>query len=249
MPRHVVLDPRCRLELRVLVVAEVNLLAAPGIAHHFPAIAGQIRAMNDQRANRPFARRLLEFVGPAPVISEGLPIEEFRILRGRLVHDHQHHLALDVHALVIVPGIFRRLDAVADKHDRRVDIDAVGLRLVADHEVIGELQGERVALRRLQRRRGGRLGLHADEIDSLQIAAVIAGGLQAVQRKLRRNVVGRNVAAACSGAAPLEQIIGQESHVRSDSPCVDALHCRIDGGWQPQLRRRPCRGCDGAGRS
>jgi hypothetical protein len=46
---------------------------------------------------------------------------------GRIVDQHHQRLAGDVDALVVVPAVLRRLDAVADEHQlRRVDRDLVG---------------------------------------------------------------------------------------------------------------------------
>ena len=96
--------------------------------------------MDDERAERALAGRLLEFVGPPAVIRHGLCGEELGICRWRLVHDDQDHLALHVHALEIVPTKLRCVDAVAREHDGRIDVDGVGLRLVADHVIGAEHQ-------------------------------------------------------------------------------------------------------------
>ena len=80
--------------------------------------------------------------------------------------------------------------------------------------------------------------MHAHEIHPLQIAAVVARGLQTIQRKLSRDVVRRNIPAARARAASLEQIVGEEANMLPDAPCIDPLHRGHDIARQSQLRRR-----------
>src|ERR1700753_2797963 len=105
LARHLELDPGRGLELGLMILSEIYALAAPRAPHDSPAIARKIGAVDDEGADRALARRLLELVGPAPVIRERLSLEEARILRGRLVDDHQRDLALEVDTLVAVPAI------------------------------------------------------------------------------------------------------------------------------------------------
>ncbi len=246
LPRDVELYPRCRLELRILVVAQVHLLVAPGISHHAPAVARQIGAVDDQGADRALARRLFELVGPASVIGHDARVEEFRILRRRLVDDHQQHLAFDVHALEIVPAVFRRLDAIADEDDGRVDVDPGGLGLVVGHVVIAELQIQRTAVFRLQGGSRRRQCVHAGEFDLLQVAAAVPRRFQAVEREFRGDVLCRNVAAPRTGPAALEQVIRQKAHVRTNALGIDAPHGgrHVDGKpeFRGRVRARPCTG-------
>ncbi len=218
------------------------MFRAPGIAHHIPAITRQIRAVNDQRADGPLARRLLELIGPTAVISQGLALEELRIPRRRFIHDHENDLALDVHALEVVPLVFGCFNSVADEDDGRIDLDAVGLGLVAGNVVLAQLQGHCRTLPRRPGRRGAQQGLCADEIHLLQEGAVVAGGLQAVQRELRCDVIRGDIPAARAGGAALEQIIGQESHVLCDAMRIDTAHRRNDSSrkieLRPDVRRR-----------
>ncbi len=238
LPRHIELYPRRRLELRIPVVAQVHLFTAPGIAHHPPAVAREIGTMNDQNSDRTLARRFLELVRPASVIGHSLRVEEFWILRRRLVDDHQQHLALDVHALEIVPAIFGRLDAVADENDGRIDIGAVRLSLVAGHVILAQFQVDGLSMLRLQGEARRGQCPHTGEFDLLHISAVVPRRSQSIQRKLRGDVLRRDVAAARTGAPPLEEIVRQEPHMRADAFRVDAPHRggHIDG--QPQVRCR-----------
>ncbi len=206
--RHVELYPRRGLELGVLIVGCVHLLVAPGTAHHAPPIAREIGAMNDQGADRALARRLFEFVGPTPVIGQRPRIEELGVFGRRLVHDDQHDLALDVHPLEVVPAILGCNDAVADEHDGRIDVHAVRLPLIAGHVVLAEFQLQRAAVLRVQGGGRCRQRVHAGELDFLQVAAVVARRLQAIQGELRGNVLRGDVAAAGTGAASLEQVVG-----------------------------------------
>ncbi len=112
----------------------------------------------------------------------------------------------------------------------------VGLGLVVGDVVVAEFQVQRSAVFRLQGGGRRRQGVHAGEFDLLQIAAVVPRGLQAVQRKLRGDVLRRNVAAARAGAAALEQIVRQKTHMRADVLRVDAAHGGRHVGGQPQFR-------------
>ena len=74
------LDPACSLEVRVFVVAEEGFFAGVGIFDDVPAVAGEVGLMNDERADGAHARGLLEFVGPAAVVGEGVAAEEFWVV-------------------------------------------------------------------------------------------------------------------------------------------------------------------------
>ena len=100
----------------------------------------------------------------------------------------------------------------------------LGLGLIADHIVGAAGQGLGRSARGNQRCRSSILRLHAGEIDALQIAAIVAGGLQTIERKLRRDVVRRDIAAARTRAPPLEQIVREELDVRADPLRADSLH-------------------------
>ena len=96
--------------------------------------------MNQNRAHRAFARCLFIFVGPAPVISQRLTLEEFCIVRRRLIHQHQQNFAFDIRTFVIIPVIFRSLDTITDIHNFCVDIGLRLLGLIISHVLIERLQ-------------------------------------------------------------------------------------------------------------
>ena len=72
--------------------------------------------------------------------------------------------------------------------------------------------------------------LHADEVDPLEVGAVVAAGLQAVERELGGDVLRGEVAAAQAGVAAFEQIVGEEFYVGSDLFRVDGSFGLLDGG-------------------
>ena len=85
-------------------------------------IAGHLRLVDEDGADRAFARGFFVLVDPAAVVGERLAGEKFRIVRGRLVDQHEQDFAFDVDAFVVVPVVFGRLDAVADVDDLGVDV-------------------------------------------------------------------------------------------------------------------------------
>ena len=87
--RHVVLNPRGGAQRGRGIALQIALLDSLGVANHLPAITRQIGAVDDEHPNGTAARSFLVFVGPAPVISEGLAFEEFLVVGGRLVDDDQ----------------------------------------------------------------------------------------------------------------------------------------------------------------
>ncbi len=65
--RDIELDPRGSLQFRRTIPLQVGSFAAPRVAHHFPRIAGDIGAMNDQRGDGAVTGSLLIFVDPPPL--------------------------------------------------------------------------------------------------------------------------------------------------------------------------------------
>ena len=94
-------------------------------------------------------------------------------------------------------------------------------------------------MRQHQRRRRSVEGLDTREGHALQIAAVVACGLESVERELPRDVVRRKVPAARAGAATLEQVIREKLDVRANPLGVDAADGRGDLGRE---REPLCRG-------
>src|SRR6266403_2279264 len=74
--RNLELNPGRSLQFRSAIAAEVFSLRAHGIAHHLPAVAGQVCAMNNQRADSPMARSLFKFVSPPAVVSKRFAFKE-----------------------------------------------------------------------------------------------------------------------------------------------------------------------------
>src|SRR5712664_2211072 len=84
--RNLELNPGSGLQFWCAVATEVFSLRAHGIAHHLPAVAGQVCAMNNQRADSAVPRGLFKFVGPAAIVSERFAFEEFGIVGDWFVH-------------------------------------------------------------------------------------------------------------------------------------------------------------------
>ena len=86
---------------------------------------------------RPVARGLFVFISPAAVVGERLAGEEFGIVRGRLAGEQHDDFAAHVDALVIVPLVLGRDNAMADEHGVGVEFD-VGFLLKGDADEIVE---------------------------------------------------------------------------------------------------------------
>src|SRR6266568_3930404 len=171
--------------------------------------------MNDQRRHRSAPCRLFELVSPSPVVRQRFPFEKIRIVRARFVHEQQRHLPMQIDILVIVPSILRRLDSVAHKHDRRVNIRCFRLALVIRHKLrqIFRLEGFPVRFGELE---GGlRERLHSHHRHILEICPVVSRRLQTVERKLRRDVRRR---AARFRGLPASRL-RETSHARGSYPC------------------------------
>src|SRR5258708_20306026 len=83
------LYPGGRLQLRPVIELQVRPLYAPGIADHFPSVAGHEGAVNDQGCHSAAARGFFKLVSPPAVVRERLPLEKTLILRGRPILQHQ----------------------------------------------------------------------------------------------------------------------------------------------------------------
>ena len=92
--------------------------------------------MDDQYRLGAHARGFFIFVGPAAVVSECAAAEEFRIGGRRFIGEQHQDLALDVHALEIVPMKFGRDDAVTDEN--RLGVELIGglLQLADADEIV-----------------------------------------------------------------------------------------------------------------
>ena len=83
-------DAAC--SLRRAIELQVGFFLAVRIADHFPAVAGQVAAMNDERRHRAVTRGFFKLVDPAAVVGQRLAGEEFWIVRGRLVDEEERTL-------------------------------------------------------------------------------------------------------------------------------------------------------------
>src|SRR5690606_25666168 len=200
--RHLAGNPALRGQARrrVAVGRQVVLRAGPGIAHHVPAVGRTRGVVDDQRRGRALARGLLELVGPAAVVGHPLAFEQALVVgvEAGVVDQHDHGLALDVYAGVVVPVLLGGIHAVADEHQRAV-LDA-GVWLAgagADHHVVAERERARVAGDG-ELDRGGRVGRGLDHRHVLEPLAVVAR-LQADALHLRTDVLDRLLAARGAG--------------------------------------------------
>ncbi len=169
--------------------------------------------MNDQRRHRAVARGFFELVDPPAVVRERAAGKKFGIVRGRLVDKQQSDLSLQVHALVVVPLIFRRGDSVTDENNGRVDVGDLGLRFVMGDEVVKIFQRQRFAFGWRQRERGGRQRRDGHHGHFLEVGAMVARGLQPVDGKLRSDVFRGEIAATLRHSTPFQQIAGKKFHI------------------------------------
>lgn len=215
------------------------LHAGPAVLDHAPAVRRARRRMNQQHAGGALALGFLEFVSPAAIVRQALAVETVRLLGGRLriVDHHDQDLAFEVGALVVVPLLVLRGDAVADEHQVRVE--AVRGRRVTRREdpVLAKADRQRLAARFQFQRALGRQRLDAGDAHRLTVAVAVAG-LQAQRQRLRFQIGDGQVGAALAGAAPFQQIAGQEGEVRAQ---WSFLHhgggftaCRVCGESQRQ---------------
>ena len=111
--------PGSDFEARLAFVGKLEPRACQGRFDNLPGITCGSVGVNDDRARRPEPRGYLVLVGPAPVIQPALACEQVSV-PVRIAVQHDQHLAGHVLALVIVPVVFRRLDAIADEDQFRI---------------------------------------------------------------------------------------------------------------------------------
>jgi hypothetical protein len=203
---------------------EVALFDSLRILHDRPAITRQIRPVNDQHTECAATRCFFVFVGPATIVGEGLTLEEFFVAGGRLVDDDENDFAFHVGAGVIVPVVLRRVNAVSHKHNRRIEVCRRLAGFIFRHDLAAVSEFDRLAARRHESEFRFVLdGMHGDERHFLEVAAVIAGGFEAVESELRFDVFGGKLSTARAGSSAFEQIEREKAH-------MGANLFRIDGG-------------------
>ena len=179
--------------------------------------------MNNDRGHGSPASGFFIFISPAPVVGERASGEEFGIVRRRLVGEQHHDFAADVDALVVVPLILRRGDAMAHEHGIGLEFGQRFLLVSYANEVVEPAKGDLVAAGGCSRELGRRLRVDAGQGEFLKVSAVIAGRLGSQQRELRGDVLGGEFAAARADASAFEQIAGQKLHVSADAGACDLV--------------------------
>ncbi|MNM55263.1 hypothetical protein D3C81_663990 [compost metagenome] len=208
--RHVFLQPAFH---RIARASQAEAFMAKTVGRHRPGVRGRRGRVDQQHAGRALAQRFLVLVDPAAIPGERLAGKAVRLACGRLrvVDHHDHQLAFQVDALEVVPVFIGGGDAVAGKHDGRVERHfflAIG---GAKDDVLAEGGRERLAAR-AEGHRARWQGLAADDGQRLAVRAILQW-LQAGHGRLRFQVAHGQVAAALARAAPFEQVIGQEGQV------------------------------------
>ena len=214
LARDLHLDPASRLQCRKRIVLQIGFFYRLGVAHYLPAIAGQIGAMNNQYAHGTSARRFLVLVRPAPIVGQGLPFKEFFVLGRRLIDDHQQHFPLHVHALEVVPLILRRLNAIANKDNGRVNVRCRSAGLILGDVILAILQLDRSAILRLQRKAGLILQrVHRQQRNLLEIRAVLACRLKSRQHELSSDILRSYFRSAQPRTPPFQQIVRKKANM------------------------------------
>jgi len=176
------------------------------------------------------------FVGPATVVGERFAVEEFLVVRGRLVDDDEGNFAVEVDVFsvgagVVVPFVLGRVDTVSDKDDGSVEVGGglTGLVLGDDLRAVRKIdilaagwdEGELCFFLD---------GVDGDERDLLEEGVVFAGGLKAFESELSGDVFCGELVAAGTGAAPFHEIEREEADVGADLFGVDRGCCGTGGG-------------------
>jgi hypothetical protein len=233
---YVELDPSGGFERWMFIVRKEGILRDFGVADDVPPIAGEIGAVNDESADGSFARGLLEFIGPAAVIGEGLTAEEVGIVGGRIVNQAENDLTFDLDAGIVIPVELRRRDAVADPYDGGVERDRRREFFVEDNEVIGEFELDgRAGFG--QEGEGGLYGISLDagEVDLLEVGAVVAAGSEPVAFELGCDELCSELATAPAGIAAFEEIVGKVFVIGAIGVRADGGLRGNDRGWQGSL--------------
>ncbi len=136
---------------------------------------------------------------------------------------------MQVHILVVVPLAFRRVDAVADEHQRRIlDLHALA-RLQALQGHVHAVGQRALALLQRQAGLGRTLQLCAHQRHRLYPAAIHATRLQAVAAELLDEVLHRALFALGGRRAALEFIRRQHAHMARQCLRIDTATRQVVG--------------------
>ena len=223
--------PAAELDAGLAGGRQLELLAAPGGLHHLPGIAGRGGRVDDDRPRRALARGALVLVGPAAVVEPAVAGEELRIPVGIVVEHHQD-LALEVHALEVVPLVLGRLDAVADEDQLGV-LEAGGrlLHAAGADVVVPPLQVDGLAAG-LEAPGLRHVGLDADDLEGLLPLAVGEDRLVAEELESRGEIELRGLVATAGRPAPFQQVVRQEADGRLERGAVDRLRGPLGAGGE-----------------
>ena len=99
----------------VVLRGKIKLRALAAVLDDVPPVGGRGGFVDDHQPGGALAGSLFILVGPAAVVGHRVAIEQFRVFRGeaRVIDQHDHGLAADVQAGVVVPAVLGRDDAVA----------------------------------------------------------------------------------------------------------------------------------------
>ena len=195
--------------------------------------------MHQQHPGRAAPGRLLELPGPATVLGEVGAAEAARLPGGgrRLVHQHEQQLPPQVGPLVVVPALGGGLDAEAHEDHLGLEPHLAAALPAGRHQVLAERRRQRAAGAVEGERALGGPELHALHLGALQVA--LAHRRRQPQRpELGLQVADRQRPAALPGAAPLQEVVGQEGQVGAQGGLLDQ-------GAGPGGRGRRGRGEDG----
>ena len=131
------------------LAGKVELSAAPGSGHDIPAIGGRFGLVDQDHAGGTLPGGFLILVGPATVIGHGIAVEEAGLRVGitGVVDQHDHRLACNIEAFIVVPVIFGGHDAIAHKDKIAVlDLNLVGGQLGPVDDVFAHAQAQRLAI-------------------------------------------------------------------------------------------------------
>ena len=150
----------------------------------------------------------------------------------RRTEHHGNEFAFDVEVFVVVVVLIGGGDAEANKDYRGVDRN-VGIRGVGrNNEIDVLLEWERLRLTVAGDGEGGFFHVGAKRADGngLEVAAVVAGRLEAHAFETGGHVFCGEFVAARGGAAAFEGVVGEEAHGAADGVGGDGGHGGVGGG-------------------